>query len=94
MHCLRWLCRQPGYDAIEKAGAKQRILAITRRENYNTLENRGIFKDFLMRCSRETDQYLRKNQNRFLKHEKIKYVRRLHNLCERDEGNLYWKRLE
>jgi len=56
-HCLRWLCRQPGHDAIEKAGAKQRILAIVRRENFNTLENR-VFKDFLMRCSQETAQYL------------------------------------
>ena len=81
-HCLRWLCRQPGHDAIEKAGAKQRILAIVRRENFNTLENR-VFKDFLMRCSQETAQYLRKDQSRFSKHEKIKCVRRLHNLCEK-----------
>jgi hypothetical protein len=81
-HCLRWLCRQPGHDAIEKAGAKQRILAIVRRENYNTLENR-VFKDFLMRCSQETAQYLRINQSKFPDHENIKCVRRLHNLCEK-----------
>jgi len=81
-HCLRWLCRQPGQDAIEKAGAKQRILAVVRRENYNTLENR-VFTDFLMRCGQETAQYLRKNQSRFSKHEKIKCVRRLHKLCEK-----------
>ncbi len=81
-HCLRWLCRQPGHDAIEKAGAKQRILAIVRKENFNILENR-VFKDFLMRCSQETAQYLRKNQSRFSDHEKIKCVRRLHNLCEK-----------
>lgn len=81
-HCLRWLCRQPGHDAIEKAGAKQRILAIVRRENFNTLENR-VFKDFLMRCSQETAQYLRKNQSKFLKHEIFKCVRRFHNLCEK-----------
>ncbi len=81
-HCLRWLSRQPGHDAIEKAGAKQRILAIVRRENFNTLENR-VFKDFLMRCSQETAQYLRKNKSIFTKHDKIKCVRHLHNLCER-----------
>lgn len=81
-HCLRWLYRQPGHDAIEKAGAKQRILAIVRRENYNTLENR-VFKDFLTRCSQETAQYLRKNQSSFTGHPTIKNLRRLHNLCEK-----------
>jgi hypothetical protein len=81
-HCLRWLYRQPGHDAIEKAGAKQRILAIVRRENYNTLENR-VFKDFLTRCSQETAQYLRKNQSRFSGHPTTKCLRRLYNLCEK-----------
>jgi hypothetical protein len=79
-HCLRWLCRQPGHDAIEKAGAKQRILAIVRRENFNTLENR-VFKDFLMRCSQETAQYLRENEGSFPDHPTTKCLRRLQNLC-------------
>lgn len=81
-HCLRWLSRQPGHDATEKAGAKQRILAIVRREDFNTLENR-VFKDFLMRCGQKTVQYLRANQTKFLNHEKIKCVRRLRNLCRK-----------
>jgi hypothetical protein len=84
-HCLRWLYRQPGHDAIEKAGAKQRILAIVRRENFNTLENR-VFKDFLARCGHEAAHYLRKNRDKFQGHETIKCVRRLLHLCEKGAG--------
>lgn len=80
-HCLRWLTRQPGRDGLEKAGAQQRILAVVRRENYNTLENR-IFKDFLARAGHEAAIYLRKNETRFPSHDIIKKVRRLHRLCE------------
>ncbi|MBV5332851.1 hypothetical protein JZU54_04670, partial [bacterium] len=36
-HCLRWLSRQPGRDAAEKAGGRQRILAVVRRESFDTL---------------------------------------------------------
>lgn len=80
-HCIRWLSKQPGHTAIEKAGARQRILAIIRRENFNTLENR-VFKDFLTRAKHETSLYLRKNQREpFLEHNTIKQVRRLGRLC-------------
>lgn len=81
-HCLRWLTRQPGRDGVEKAGAQQRILAVVRRENYNTLENR-IFKDFLARAGHEAAIYLRKNESRFPDHDVIKRVRRLRRLCEK-----------
>lgn len=80
-HCLRWLTRQPGRDGVEKAGARQRILAVVRRENYNTLENR-VFKDFLARAGHEASIYLRKNEKRFPNHDVIKRVRRLGRLCE------------
>lgn len=80
-HCLRWLTRQPGRDGVEKAGARQRILAVVRRENYNTLENR-VFKDFLARSGHEASIYLRKNEKRFPNHDVIKRVRRLAHLCE------------
>ena len=80
-HCLRWLSKQPGHNAIEKAGAKQRILAIIRRENFNTLENR-VFKDFLMRARQATTLYLRENDKEPLRdHNTIKRVRRLGRLC-------------
>lgn len=56
--CLRWLTRQPGRNAIEKAGSKQEILGVVRVENFNTLENR-VLKDFLQRCFDLSSMYLR-----------------------------------
>lgn len=80
-HCLRWLSKQPGHNAMEKAGAKQRILAIIRRENFNTLENR-VFKDFLTRVKQGTTLYLRENDKEPLReHKNIKQVKRLGRLC-------------
>lgn len=37
---MRWLSRQPGRTTAERAGAEQRILAVVRHENFDTLENR------------------------------------------------------
>lgn len=37
---MRWLSRQPGRTTAERAGAGQRILAVVRHENFDTLENR------------------------------------------------------
>ncbi len=79
--CLRWITRQPGRDGVEKAGPRQRILAVVRRENYNTLENR-VFKDFLVRAAQETAIYLRKYEGRFPEHDTIQRVKRLRCLCE------------
>lgn len=39
-HCIVDLARRPGYTLAEKAGPKQRILAIKRRESIDILENR------------------------------------------------------
>lgn len=39
-HCVVDLARRPGYTLAEKAGPKQRILAIKRRESIDVLENR------------------------------------------------------
>jgi len=39
-HCIVDLARRPGYTLAEKAGPKQRILAIKRRESIDVLENR------------------------------------------------------
>ena len=37
---MQWLSRQPGRSTAERAGAAQRILAVVRHENFDTLENR------------------------------------------------------
>ena len=56
--CLRWYVRQPGATMAEKAAINhQALLGITRRETYNTLENR-ILKDFLSRCVQESKRYM------------------------------------
>lgn len=57
--CLQWYFRQPGVTATQKASAnRQRLLAMSRRETFNTLENR-VLKDFLIRCLHECHQYVR-----------------------------------
>jgi hypothetical protein len=55
--CLRWYIRQSGETMPEKAGNRQKLLAVARRESYDTLENR-ILKDFLKRSANETQRYL------------------------------------
>ena len=79
-HCLRWLTRQPGRSPIEKAGARQEILAVTRVENFDTLENR-VLKDFLVRSSSSMTLYLRKYARQYPNHETIRTVVRFNNLC-------------
>lgn len=80
-HCLRWLTRQPGYSAVEKAGARQEILGIVRRENFDTLENR-VLKDFLKRCLALASVYLHRNDKVEWKEEAtIIAVKRLKALC-------------
>lgn len=82
--CLRWLTRQPGRDAVEKAGARQEILAVVRVENYDTIENR-VFKDFLQRCLDLSSLYIRvngqKHEGRWKDHATLKMVARFRGLC-------------
>ena len=56
-HCLRWYVQQPGRTKEEKAGNKQRLLAVVRKESFNTLENQ-VLKDFITRCYLESSRYL------------------------------------
>lgn len=56
-YCMRWLMRQPGRGFAEKAGTRQRVMAVVRREQFDTLENR-VFKDFLIRAENLADGYL------------------------------------
>ena len=56
--CLHWYVRQPGRTMAEKAATnRQALLGVSRRETYNTLENR-VLKDFLLRCTQESKRYL------------------------------------
>ncbi|WP_207260589.1 DUF2357 domain-containing protein [Desulfovibrio sp. Huiquan2017] len=56
--CLRWYVRQPGTTSAQKAAANHhRLLAVTRRESRDTLENM-VLKDFLKRSGTECRRYL------------------------------------
>lgn len=56
--CLEYLLRLEGNSIKEKAQKnKMRILGLTKEETYNLLENR-VLKDFLVRCSQKSAQYL------------------------------------
>jgi hypothetical protein len=39
---MLWLARQPGETLAERAGDDQRVLAVAREENFDTLENRAL----------------------------------------------------
>lgn len=79
--CLQWLVQQPGRTPAEKAGSDQKILAIGRQEDFDTLENR-VLKDFLKRCVDCSDMYL--EQNRKYQHsQRHRVVSRLRLKCFR-----------
>jgi len=58
---VRWLSRQPGRKVYERAGPRQRILAVRRFEDLDTLENR-VLRDLAIRshslAAAYTEQYL------------------------------------
>lgn len=64
--CINWYVRQPGRTAAQKAGPKQQLMAVVRREFLNTLENR-VLKDFLLRCRREAGRYFLNETSNSLK---------------------------
>ena len=75
-HCLRWLARQPGHQAQEKAGSRQKLMAVVREETRNTLENR-VLKDFIYRVEILARRYLQQNESRYPASSQVKEVKRL-----------------
>lgn len=61
--CMEWLSRQPGTTIAQRAGDRQRILALSRFENLNTLENR-VHRDLLERTAAAARDYLKLYGNR------------------------------
>lgn len=75
---MRWLSKQPGHTLAEKAGSDQRILAIVRNENFDTLENR-VLHAYLRLAERESSEWLAehkraKETKRYKSVEKLKKV--------------------
>lgn len=60
---MLWLARQPGEGLAERAGDDQRLLAVAREENFDTLENR-VLRAYCELASRHTRDYLERNRTR------------------------------
>lgn len=75
-HCLRWISRRPGRNAVEKAGSEQKLMAVVREESHNTLENR-VFKDFLCRAKTQAARYIKRYGEKYPNSDRVKAVRRL-----------------
>lgn len=75
-HCLRWLARQPGHEAQEKAGSRQKLMAVVREETRNTLENR-VLKDFIYRVEILARRYLQQYEGHYPASSRVKEVKRL-----------------
>jgi hypothetical protein len=57
---IRWLVRQPGRTLVQRAGPRQRVLAVVREESFDTLENR-VLRDMLERSRTECRSWLQDN---------------------------------
>ncbi len=82
--CLQWYVRQPGRTMAEKAATNRHaLLGVSRRETYNTLENR-VLKDFLLRCTQESKRYLNTevgNDQALINSRRATRVRSFKHLC-------------
>lgn len=63
-HCLLDYARRPGRNAPEKAGGRQRLLSVQRRESFNTLENRVVV-DFCRRSMALCRSYIDQHKQRY-----------------------------
>ncbi|MCH3916877.1 MAG: DUF2357 domain-containing protein [Spirochaetia bacterium] len=85
--CIRWLTRQPGYTVGQKAGDRQKVLAVIREETVDTVENR-VVKAFLQLCRNECERYidlvtkLARKRPSLLNHERVIAVRKLLSICQ------------
>ncbi len=84
--CLTWYVRQPGRSTAEKAGARQVILAVSRHENLDTLENR-VLRHYLELAAGAARLYA--NLHRRLRaSERLITVMRYERLCRTLAGDL------
>ena len=75
---MRWLSKQPGTTLAQRAGSDQRVLAIVRKENFDTLENR-VLHAYLLLAENKASAWMAEHQrakdsNRFKLVEKFKKV--------------------
>jgi hypothetical protein len=60
---MLWLARQPGRPLAERAGDDQRVMAVAREENFDTLENR-VLRAYCELAHRHAREYLDRNRTR------------------------------
>lgn len=60
---MLWLARQPGETLAERAGDDQRVLAVAREENFDTLENR-VLRAYGALAHLHAREYLERNKTR------------------------------
>jgi hypothetical protein len=71
--CIRDFARRPGISAVEKAGSRQRLLAVRRREQRDTLENR--VSCWVMESAAELASEYSSANTAFTTDEKVRLVR-------------------
>ena len=79
--CLVWMTRQPGTTAVQKAGIRQKLMAVVRRESYDILENR-VLKAVFSLCASYAHHYLGKYGKEFADTERLRMVQRLYTLAK------------
>ena len=82
-YCIRWLTKQSENSIPEKAGNAQKIYAVVRKENIDTLENQ-VLKDFLKRILPNAAEYLRKYQKDYPTHPLVIAVKSLGTFCKEE----------
>ena len=88
--CLVWMTRQPGVTAVQKAGSRQKLMAVVRKESYDILENR-VLKAVFSLCASYAHHYLREYGKRFANTDRLRMVQRLYALVK---GALHMEELE
>ncbi|PSL16039.1 hypothetical protein [Shimia abyssi] len=78
---MLWMVRQPGRNTAERAGADQRVLAIVRHENFDTLENR-VFHAYLKLASHFARQWIREHKQA-QSSQRFRLVEDYYRLCRR-----------
>lgn len=85
-HSMTWIVRQPGETLIQRAGNDQRVLAVVREQNFNTLENRVVRSYAALALSEARaylDRYAVKQRTR-----RFETVKRFAQRCRRVERTL------
>lgn len=82
---MLWMTRQPGGTIAERAGADQRIMAIARHQNFDTLENRVVHA-YLRLAAQYARQWLREHEraNGTLRYKDVESYRRYCRRFSRD----------